>query len=456
MDSLEKACNDAFITMEAARVSLDTATASFEEAKASFEAAKAVAEAADVALNLAEGIYHSLMKRKELNEQEVILIEDDIEPRIRIRKIDEINALNNNVVIDFKQGECDEESISECSLHEEFHEDDSVKEHETRLLGNEYCFSEDEQFCNLFPCQLKKGFKDVSELYRHQQVDHFKNSKPYKCCECGKEFDDLVKLQSHGRSIHEKTINPVFNVIDDIVDYGEDNDDDEVVVEGFNDNGSIFECFFCGESFENENELWEHARRRFLNRSCVSKDDPVVLVKEISVKKKTKKKSSDPSRCMYCGKTFSSLLALKKHTEQSLRRKYCFFGDDLKCKLSSLCLKRRFSDPNSLFEHQQKKQHFGDKKPFKCFNCGTGFETFVKLYSHEESIHNNVIHAIFNMNNDVMEFTYYVRNDTPDHCHECGKKFANKEKFDLHMKAAHPAVFEDKNSKDKKTVMKNK
>jgi len=458
MDSLERACNDAFIAMEAARASLDTA-------KASFEAAKAVAEAAEVALNSAERIYHSLMKRKEINEQEVVMIEDidvDNEPRVRIRKVDEINGINNNLVINFKQALSDEESVLECSFGDEDGRE-SNHDQDRRHMANE-----DELFCKLFPCQLKKGFKDHSELFRHQQVHHFKNSKPFKCCECRQDFDTLVKLESHRRWEHKTTMKPVFNMFNDVVTFTYDIADDyeDLLKERLQDDDPVIKCFFCGQSFEDENKLQEHARRRFLNRSCVFKDDPVVVVKEISVKKKTKKKtkkkmaSSETSKCSYCGKAFSSLLALKKHTEQSLKRRCCFIGEDdniFQCKLAP-CKNMFLNNPSALYAHQQlktKKQHFGVKKPFKCFNCGKEFVSYVKLYSHEKSVHSNIIHAIYNMNNDTMEFTYYVRNDSLDPCKECGKKLANKEKFDLHMKAAHPAVFEDNNSKYKKKSNKN-
>ena len=492
MSSSEEELKNAFVALEAAR--------------ASFNAAKAVAEAAEIALNSAERIYSSLLKKNEVNRHDVIKIEDDIEdieddvgdikgdiqdieddtedckddiedfedetedihddiedikddmevePRIRIRKVNEINGINNNALVSYKQGVSDDCSTLKCFFHEELHEDKSkLQESESRQLGDE--------FCNLLPCQ-NNGFKDRCELYRHQQVDHFYNRKPFKCWECGKEFDELVKLKNHGRSKHKKAVDPVFKMIDDIVNFEDDNHDVQEQTDGYYDNALVFECSFCGEFFPDESELQEHARKRFLNRECPYKDEPIPVVNNVSVKHKTKKKvaglDNHSSKCNVCEKTFSSLLALKKHLKQSLKRNYCFLGenDELKCSLLPTCQKTRFVDPVSLFNHQQKKQHLNVKKPFQCLNCGKEFESYKKLCSHEKGFHNNIIHAIFKMNNnDFVEFTYSARKDTEkmrkdtvDKCNVCGRKFVSKEKFDLHMERAHGALFGDKIKKRK-------
>ena len=124
--------------------------------------------------------------------------------------------------------------------------------------------------------------------------------------------------------------------------------------------------------------------------------------------------------------------------------------------------KTSFADPVSLFDHQQKKQHLNVKKPFQCLNCGKELESYKKLCSHEKGFHNNIIHAIFKMDNDFVEFTYSARKDTEkmrkdtvDKCNKCGRKFVNKEKLDLHMERAHGARFEDE-IKKRKLVNKEK
>ena len=187
MSSSEEELKNAFVALEAAR--------------ASFNAAKAVAEAAELALNTAERIYSSLLKRNEMNRHDVITIEDEVEDteddiedfkdnigdiedieddvedieddtedikddieyfeddikgeqRIRIRKVNEINGINNNASVSYKPGVSDDCSTLECFFHEESHEDKSkLQESESRQLGDE--------FCNLLPCQYKNGFKDL-------------------------------------------------------------------------------------------------------------------------------------------------------------------------------------------------------------------------------------------------------------------------------------------------------
>ena len=303
--------------------------------------------------------------------------------------------------------------------------------------------------------------------------------KPHVCDSCFTVFSSEESLQEHRVSAHDASLyvcqlcKLIFTKEEDLNEHiaaahaeynvGVKNEVKE-------ENGKVFQCATCDETFMQAIDLTLHMfNAKHVGKCEINDDDNKTSddkesdgKRQAKVKKRKKRKQS---ACTVCGKTFTKKRYMDIHMlvhtgekpyecdecgrafrQRSALRTHMVTHTGARPFPCSVC-GASFTTSFSMKRHY--KIHTGEK-PHKCTKCGKSFRTKVGLNEHMNT-HDNIRYGCgvcgksFTSKPGLKLHGTIHSGDRPFKCDECGKTFAKKTRYQRHL-----LVHEDRRTEDQK------
>lgn len=191
----------------------------------------------------------------------------------------------------------------------------------------------------------------------------------------------------------------------------------------------FFICALCGESFEENDDLWRHIPSIHPNAEGISKQN-LVDIKPLRETREPKQTSSSPSRpmCDLCG-TFVTSIQIHMESHQLERPYVCNTCD------SSFRTKR------CLVKHEQSHKTING---FDCEFCDKRFHTTKSFIMHMNKIHPTNSDELFPCQYCRSKFTHRQIREIHETLHRtfacnlCHKEYKIYKQLHTHLKVDHP------------------
>ena len=188
-------------------------------------------------------------------------------------------------------------------------------------------------------------------------------------------------------------------------------------------------CSICGKEFKRRKYLRIHQKNKRCLRKTLPKEKLLICdycqksfssAQYLKIHIHTVHEGHKDYKCESCGKSFTQLCTLKKHSahgKECLKTRLKKHKKKIKCIINNC--PDSFDTISELREHKKDK-HADDKKDFNCEHCGKPYNNRPSLNKHVKAVHEN------------LRFT----------CELCGKKYTGKKYLQQHIKVVHNRIYD--------------
>ena len=269
---------------------------------------------------------------------------------------DHLKEEDIDISIDIKEEFCDNNDNDICENDNEICENDNaIFENDNDICEN------DNDILVQQPWIPKPPIKKISKIDVQEGVEESSNDGKIKCQFCSKTFCSKKSMNRHVRNIHKEKTGQL-----------------EIMQ-------TNHECDLCGKSFTQAWSLKAHKitvhekQRNYKCNTCEKYFLSKANLKNHMDSHITKSGEKNHA-CESCGKAFSLLKYLKKHTYEYHE------GRVHNCEICG----KSFSNSNNVKKHIKEIHETKDrKKTFKCDKCEKSYFLRINLESHIVSVHEN-------------------------------------------------------------------